>query len=109
MKVSPRTSTRQSWGCSGPLWLWLKIGVSRKTNVFAEGRSIHVGYILVAGYNIQLKLDTGFHEQAKAFFDFLRQAARRYPVAVSVRKVKDGEYYATLDGTPGAKIDAFLQ
>jgi hypothetical protein len=63
----------------------------------------------MAGYDLELRIVKGFHDEAKAFFDFLRQAARLHPVALSVRKVKDGEYYATLDGTPGAKVDAFLQ
>jgi hypothetical protein len=63
----------------------------------------------MAGYDLQLRIGCGLHEQAKAFFDFLRQAARRHPVALSIRKVKDGEYRATINGTPGAKIDAFLQ
>jgi hypothetical protein len=63
----------------------------------------------MAGYDLGLRIAKGFHEEAKAFFDFLRQAARLHHVALSVRKVKDSEYCATLDGTPGAKVDAFLQ
>src|SRR5437016_8698838 len=63
----------------------------------------------MARYDLRLKIGSGLHEQAKAFFDFLRQAARLHPVALSIRKVKDGEYRATIDGTPGEKIDAFLQ
>ena len=63
----------------------------------------------MAGYDLKLGIAKGFHEEARAFFDFLRQAARRHPVGFSVRKVKDGEYLATIDGMPDAKIDAFLQ
>ena len=63
----------------------------------------------MAGYDLHLKIGKGFGEPVKAFFHFLRQAGRRHPVTLSVRTIKDGEYYATLDGTPDAKIDAFLQ
>jgi hypothetical protein len=63
----------------------------------------------VAGYELDLKIDKGFGEEAKALFYFLRQAGRRHPVVFSVRRVSDGEYHATITAEPETRIDAFLQ
>jgi hypothetical protein len=63
----------------------------------------------MAGCGLQLRVDGAYHDEAKAFFDFLRCVARRHPVAFAFRTVRAGEFHVTLDGSPGAKIDAFLQ
>jgi len=62
----------------------------------------------VAGYDLHLKIDKGFGEPAKAFFDFLREAGRRHPVTLSVRTVKEGEYHATFGRIgPLARVTKF--
>lgn len=63
----------------------------------------------MAGYDLTLKVAPKMHLQAKAFIDFLRNTAKKYPVRISYRTVASGQYYVTVDGTPGAKIDALLQ
>ena len=63
----------------------------------------------MAGYYLQLRVDRAYHDEAKDFFDFLRRVARRHPVAFGFRTVRAGQFHVTLDGSPDAKIDAFLQ
>lgn len=63
----------------------------------------------MAGYDLTVQVAPKMHFQAKAFINFLRNTAKKYPVRIAYRTIKPGDYYMTLDGTPGAKIDAFFQ
>jgi hypothetical protein len=63
----------------------------------------------MVGCGLQLRVDGAYHDDARAFFDFLRRVARRHPVAFAFRTVRAGEFHVTLNGSPDAKIDAFLQ
>ena len=63
----------------------------------------------MAEHELDLTIDKGFDDEAKAFFHFLRQAGRRHPVVFSVRRVTEGKYHAIMTAAPETKIDAFLQ
>jgi len=63
----------------------------------------------MAGYDVNITIDPKFHKDGKKFFGFLQNVARKYSVNLRYRTVKSGKYYVTVDGTPGAKIDALFQ
>ena len=63
----------------------------------------------MAGYNLKIKIRSKFHQEAKSFLKFLQNIGKKYPIQITYRTIKLGEFYVTINGTPGAKIDAFFQ
>lgn len=63
----------------------------------------------MAGYDLTLTIKPEWHEEAKKFLGFLKNVGKKYPVKISYKTLKNGEFYLTVDGTPGAKIDALFQ
>ena len=63
----------------------------------------------MAGYDLELSTDARFHEESRDFLRFLQIVARKHRVQFKYRSLKQGSYYIAIDGTPGARIDAFFQ
>lgn len=63
----------------------------------------------MAGYDLEVHVEADFDIEARAFFEFLRNVGRKYPVRIRYRTISPGRYYLVIDGTPGANIDALFQ
>ena len=63
----------------------------------------------MAGYDLTLSIEPKYTQDATLFLQFLKKTGQKYPVIISYRTLKPGRFYLTIDGTPGAKIDALFQ
>lgn len=63
----------------------------------------------MAGYDLIISIEPRYSQDARSFLQFLKKAGKNYPVLISYRALKPGHFYLTIDGTPGAKIDALFQ
>lgn len=63
----------------------------------------------MAGYDLTISVEPKYGLEAKLFLHFLKKAGKKYPVLISYKAFKPGHFYLTIDGSPGAKIDALFQ
>jgi len=63
----------------------------------------------MAGYDLEINIKPEYHDDAKKFFEFLKNVGKKYPVILKYRAVTKGSFYITIDGSPGAKIEALFQ
>ena len=63
----------------------------------------------MAGYDLDINIKPEYHDDAKTFFEFLKSVGKKYPVTIKYRTISEGSFYITIDGSPGAKIDALFQ
>jgi len=63
----------------------------------------------MAGYDLDITVKPEYHESAKKFFEFLKNVGKKYPVVIKYKTISEGSFYVTVDGSPGAKIDALFQ
>lgn len=63
----------------------------------------------MAGYDLEINVKHEYYNDAKKFFEFLKNVGKKYPVNIKYRTISKGSFYITIDGTPGAKIDALFQ
>ncbi|MHB8280647.1 MAG: hypothetical protein ACYDIA_23835 [Candidatus Humimicrobiaceae bacterium] len=63
----------------------------------------------MAGYDLNITISPENHLDAKKFLEFLKNVGKKYPVTIRYKTLARGYYYITIDGTPGAKINALFQ
>jgi hypothetical protein len=62
----------------------------------------------MAGYETHVSVPSELREDARQFLQFLRNAARRFPVRVTFKSTPSGDFAISIDGQ-SASIDALLQ
>ena len=63
----------------------------------------------MAGYDLDIKIKPKYHQDGKKLLEFIKRIGNNYPVYIRYRSVSKGEYYLTINATPGTKIDALIQ
>ena len=63
----------------------------------------------MAGYDLEISVKHEYSNDAKKFFEFLKNVGKKYPVNLKYITISKGYFYITVDGTPGAKIEALSQ
>lgn len=63
----------------------------------------------MAGYDLTIRTKRIFHDDIISFLKFLQNVGKRLKVSFKYRTIRKGSFEIIIDGTPGAKIDAFFQ
>lgn len=63
----------------------------------------------MAVYDLTIVVKPEHHENAKKFFEFLKNVAKKYPVNIKYRTIRKGKFCITIDSSQSDKIDSLFQ
>src|SRR5665647_1042775 len=63
----------------------------------------------MAGYDLDINIKPEYHDNAKNFFEFIKNVSKKYPVSIKYRTINKGNFCITIDSSQSDKIDSLFQ